>query len=385
MVQIADFLPRQTSHNSDRPILHWLIRRVEVGSSLFPHIPPFPFPDHDLFPIQVIRGVFPLRVEVAPAFNYARDKHDTHILPDRSIPGPLGKTHGHNKTLFVSENLSLDFRYIAESVVDCIPVPQVDIKLLDLTNKGHLGLSASVDLNLVEGQVVTFVLRSLSPSQVKQDLGSQTPDPERDEAAQKVIPTPKIAEELGIDYKSIVSCASKFRAADDPLLTAELLSELFTVSTVHTSAVLMIQCFTQTTNKYWVNWIHRSTYTGSWKEAVNRSALALKLLIYEPTGAVVASPTFSLPEFIGGGRNWDYRASWIRDSSFTLYALIRLGYTYEANGIRFPSPTAPMTEAITAFMDFIFERLKHKNPDGSLQIMYTIHGRLFHKSLQFEP
>ncbi|KAF9651664.1 glycoside hydrolase family 15 protein [Thelephora ganbajun] len=318
VVQVADFLPRQTSNDPGRPLLHWLIRRVEV-----------------------IRGVFPLRVEVAPAFNYARDKHDTHIIPDRSVPSCLDDTSPHNKVLFVSENLSLDFRYISESVTDCVPVPEVDIQLLDLTKKGHLGLSASVDLNLVEGQVVTFVLRYLSPSQVKRDLEFRTPNPERDEVLQKVMPSPKIAEELGIDYKSLVSGASKFRAADDPLLTAELLSQLFT-----------------TTNQYWVNWIRRSTYTGSWKEAVNRSALALKLLIYEPTGAVVASPTFSLPEFIGGERNWDYRASWIRDSSFTLYALIRLGYTYEAN----------------AYMDFIFERLKHKNPDGSLQIMYTIHG-----------
>ena len=60
----------------------------------------------------------------------------------------------------------------------------------------------------------------------------------------------------------------------------------------------------EATNTYWISWINRSTYQGSWKEAVNRSALALKLLIFEPTGAVVASPTFSLPEYIGGTRNW---------------------------------------------------------------------------------
>lgn len=60
----------------------------------------------------------------------------------------------------------------------------------------------------------------------------------------------------------------------------------------------------QETNAYWTSWIRRSTYKGSWKEAVHRSALALKLLIYEPTGAIVASPTFSLPEHIGGTRNW---------------------------------------------------------------------------------
>ena len=206
------------------------MRSIQLYPYVFPHpVDPFPI---TITPIQVIRGVFPLRVEVAPAFNYARDKHDTHILPDRSVPSCLDTAAPHNKTLFVSENLSLDFRYISESVIDGIPVPEVDIKLLDLAKKGHLGLSASVDLHLVEGQAVTFVLRPLSTSQVKRDLDSQTPDPGRDEALQKVMPSLKVAEELGIDYKSLVSGASKFRAADDPLLTAELLSELFTVSAV---------------------------------------------------------------------------------------------------------------------------------------------------------
>jgi GH15 family glucan-1,4-alpha-glucosidase len=64
---------------------------------------------------------------------------------------------------------------------------------------------------------------------------------------------------------------------------------------------------TQSTNNYWNSWIRKSSYKGAWKESVHRSALALKLLIFEPTGAIVASPTFSLPEYIGGTRNWDYR------------------------------------------------------------------------------
>ncbi len=112
------------------------------------------------------------------------------------------------------------------------------------------------------------------------------------------------------------------------------------------------------TERYWHQWLRQSRYSGRWRERVDRSALMLKLLCYEPTGAIVAAPTCSLPENIGGGRNWDYRYTWIRDASFSLYGLMRLGFTYEAG----------------RFMDWLKERCGDLKPDGSLQIMYGIRG-----------
>ncbi len=86
------------------------------------------------------------------------------------------------------------------------------------------------------------------------------------------------------------------------------------------------------TVKFWQDWLARCTYRGRWRERVERSALALKLLTFEPTGAIVAAPTTSLPEVLGGSRNWDYRFTWIRDAAFSVYALVRLGFTEEAAG-----------------------------------------------------
>jgi len=116
--------------------------------------------------------------------------------------------------------------------------------------------------------------------------------------------------------------------------------------------------FKETMN-FWRRWVRKSSYKGRWREMVNRSALTLKLLTYAPTGAVVAAPTFGLPEEIGGGRNWDYRFTWIRDASFTVYALMRLGYTEEA----------------AAFGRWIEDRCQDCSPDGALQIMYGLDGR----------
>ena len=84
------------------------------------------------------------------------------------------------------------------------------------------------------------------------------------------------------------------------------------------------------TLEFWRRWLSKCRYHGRWREMVHRSALVLKLLTFAPTGAIVAAPTCSLPEEIGGVRNWDYRYTWVRDAAFTLYAFLRLGLTSEA-------------------------------------------------------
>jgi GH15 family glucan-1,4-alpha-glucosidase len=113
---------------------------------------------------------------------------------------------------------------------------------------------------------------------------------------------------------------------------------------------------------FWQRWLSKCTYRGRWRETVQRSALALKLLTYEPTGAIVAAPTTSLPEGVGGVRNWDYRYTWVRDAAFTVYGLMRIGFLDEA----------------ARFREFMTERAKEMrgdDPDGPLRLMYAIDGR----------
>lgn len=114
------------------------------------------------------------------------------------------------------------------------------------------------------------------------------------------------------------------------------------------------------TATFWRTWLAGSTYRGRWREAVNRSAVTLKLLTYAPTGAMVAAPTAGLPEELGGERNWDYRYTWIRDASFAVSSLLGLGFTEEA----------------ADFARWLGDRYQERDdsPNGPLKIMYKVDG-----------
>lgn len=112
------------------------------------------------------------------------------------------------------------------------------------------------------------------------------------------------------------------------------------------------------TVNYWKDWVAQSNYNGRWMEVVNRSALVLKLLSSHQYGSIIAAPTFSIPESIGAKRNWDYRYTWIRDASFTVYTLLRLGYGKEAGN----------------FINWVEKRCKDIKENTRLGIMYSING-----------
>ena len=114
------------------------------------------------------------------------------------------------------------------------------------------------------------------------------------------------------------------------------------------------------TVRFWRNWLGQSTYTGRWRETLERSAITLKLMTYAPTGGLVAAPTAGLPEQVGGERNWDYRFTWVRDASFSVYALLAMGFTEEA----------------ASFARWLMARVQERVGSGGtpLNLMYRVDG-----------
>ena len=114
------------------------------------------------------------------------------------------------------------------------------------------------------------------------------------------------------------------------------------------------------TARFWRSWLAQSTYTGRWRESLERSAITLKLMTYAPTGGLVAAPTMGLPEQVGGERNWDYRYTWVRDASFSVYALLGMGFREES----------------AAFGMWLRDRLGDRagSETGPLNIMYRVDG-----------
>jgi GH15 family glucan-1,4-alpha-glucosidase len=114
----------------------------------------------------------------------------------------------------------------------------------------------------------------------------------------------------------------------------------------------------KSTIKFWRKWIEQTSYNGRWHEMVMRSAITLKMLTSLEFGSTIAAATFSLPEQIGGERNWDYRYTWIRDAAFTMYAFLRLGFKEESRN----------------FLKWIMHRCESMKDASDLQLMYAVDG-----------
>lgn len=245
-----------------------------------------------------------LDIEIFPAFGYGQELHVTTVHNETQS----ASTFESKVATFHSKDVKLQLDVVVDSLDGR---PQPSITFTKKRNNGMLGEGLVAQVEIMAGETISFILRDDKTSHVADTITTEILDGQQHD-----------------------------------------------------------------TLTFWHNFIAQSKYKGRWMEVVSRSLMILKMMTFgmlltimmlssclltfsEPTGAIVAAPTFSVPEHVGGSRNWDYRYCWVRDSSFTIYILLRLGFKAEAN----------------AYMDFMMERfLKSRAPDGALPIMFTIRG-----------
>lgn len=311
--ELSDFMPMPRSEDArTTPVLPWIFRKIDV-----------------------IRGKMTFKIECFPAFDYARAPHEVYIssgsphspteeYPEHLWTPDLSGTTIQKSIKFRSANRVMELlvlvKYTSNKEDYDFMSPCPRIKWNVERREEMMGPGVVADITLFETQQLFLVFRE-SPTE-----------------------SPRILYTANICLKN--RSLSKLRKSG----VSKLFDPPFNVST--------LERIENETHQFWIDWVSKCKYTGRWREVVLRSALTLKLLTYAPTGAVVASPTFGLPEGIGGERNWDYRFSWVRDSAFTVYALLRVGFTDEARD----------------YWKFMERRCQELNRDNSLEIMYTIDG-----------
>ena len=249
--------------------------------------------------LECRRGEADLEVEIFPAFNYARDRHGTQITrtgdkPDLQAKGSLEGSEDRQTVVFKSDGLGL----------------QLDVII-------------SYDSSSDEDQASRKERSDFQLRLSKSSLG------------EGVMASIHLMEGVGVSFI--------LRDLSDDNLEQPTKG--------------LIGGLQEDTLAYWNKWLSQCNYKGRFREVIERSLMILKLLTYEPTGAIIAAPTFSLPEDFGGSRNWDYRYSWIRDSSFTIYVLLRMGFTEEAE----------------AYVNYVSDRIQHsRTKEGAMPIMFGI-------------
>jgi GH15 family glucan-1,4-alpha-glucosidase len=298
--EVIDFMPLGNS-----VIRNWIVRQV-----------------------RTVRHEITFRCECYPAFDYGRAAHKTtqtatgvqfacHEDPCQSAAMPS------NPVDDPAEAQCQRFELVTE-------VP------LQTNERG-----AFAEFKLKEGETVTFIFK---PAIAKPAKGTAQP------SDCDVVDYDAIAQSSDQPINTQKSKRHEKQSEPSFSLSSEQLANLQQTA----------ETFFDETARFWRKWLSQCVYTGHWRRQVERSALALKLLTYEPTGAIIAAPTTSLPEHMGGERNWDYRYTWIRDAAFTVYALIRIGFTDEARD----------------FMGWLEARCQELGKGGSLQVMYRIDGKL---------